>query len=222
MEKIIKRAKEHRPFFHLSEDVDRILENEFSIPKKMLENGIFEGKFGSELNPEKFLKPFDIVCRRSRDVAGVFIRHFAVYLGKHEVCHIYYPKNDQQIKSLKAKIDDRKTFVNNSKSVHFQHPTIPANSFCIMVKRLQKSLEGDYGLGEYNITESNCEHFAHLMVLGVNYSEQVFKFLPEEIPCQVKINVFLDQPKLRELTLQEKEVVEYLKNETKHFQNFTD
>jgi hypothetical protein len=88
-------------------------------------------------------------------------------------------------------------------------------------------LRGDYGKGGYSLLSKNCEHFANLVVHGVNYSEQISKYYitgiytsPLALIEKGKINDSLEKKvdkltfnnlkKKRELTNEEQQIFQEL------------
>jgi len=41
-----------------------------------------------------------------------------------------------------------------------------------IIQHIARSIVGEFGKGEYDLFENNCEHFANMMVFGINYSYQ--------------------------------------------------
>jgi hypothetical protein len=47
----------------------------------------------------------------------------------------------------------------------------------LIIQHLKNSLQNNYGKGEYSLIKKNCEHFANLIVHGVNFSQQVDSYI---------------------------------------------
>lgn len=184
-------------------------------PKLFFEEGrIVEIEIKEINNPDDYLRPFDIVHRKSR-FSGNF--HVAVYLGDKKVCHIYNPEGSNGQRNLEealarknqirfflnnlanisassssykekeedftsedllARVDEWDRFLDEVQKVKGYHSIIPDKNPSLIIQHLKKSLQNDYGKGEYGLIKKNCEHFANLIIHGVNFSQQVGRY-----PC---------------------------------------
>ncbi|CAI2196978.1 16544_t:CDS:2, partial [Funneliformis geosporum] len=53
------------------------------------------------------------------------------------------------------------------------HPMIPFKNYQKMAKQIAWAEDAKFRRGEYDLANRNCEHFANMIVYGVNYSEQI-------------------------------------------------
>lgn len=157
-------------------------------------------------NPDEYIRPLDIVLRKISSLTnhvGIYLGNKKVcHISDREVqskLEKNLIRNDDEInvsdlilnflssssssgqdwKSLKARIDDWEIFLDNREEVFYHHPIIPSKHPALIIKHLRKSLENDYGKNKYDLMGNNCEHFANLIVHGINFSSQVsnyFKF----------------------------------------------
>lgn len=157
-------------------------------------------EFSPSENPDDHVRTFDIVKRRiiiSNLTDNYQIYHVAVYLGQGKICHVYdgsveisnlvgLNENkgldyDAAIKKFLlskanswARIDDWEKFLcKTTDNVICYHPVTLSKKPKMIIQHLKKSLERKYCKGQYSLLHKNCEHYANLIVHGVNYSEQV-------------------------------------------------
>lgn len=127
-------------------------------------------------SPDKYIKPGDIVWIWTN--GNVFPNavtsyyHVCVYLGNEKVCHILNKEG--------AKIQNWKEFIKSggrvSELIRF-HPIIPFKNYKTIAENIAWAnfvgfRNKDNSLS-YSITNRNCEHFANMAVLGINYSGQI-------------------------------------------------
>ncbi|WNE40114.1 MAG: hypothetical protein GBAus27B_000181 [Mycoplasmataceae bacterium] len=79
--------------------------------------------------------------------------------------------------NLSARIDSWERFIDGKHKVICIHPVIHTKNSQLIIEHLKKSLQGEYGKGEYSVISKNCEHFTNLIIYGVNYSDQATKYL---------------------------------------------
>ena len=109
------------------------------------------------------------------DIAWVekgLYHHVGVYIGNGEIVHIRgTPSN--------GRIGVRKTgwstfFEGQTRQYLYRyHPIIPFKNYKQIIGQLVWAKDNQYGEGNYNLKNRNCEHFANMAVLGINYSQQI-------------------------------------------------
>jgi hypothetical protein len=76
-----------------------------------------------------------------------------------------------------AKVITWKSFLANGiceELIRF-HPTIPFKYSSKMADQIGISVRDNFRRNNYDLYNRNCEHFANMIVYGINYSEQVYK-----------------------------------------------
>jgi len=135
------------------------------------EPGFWSDTFWAPVNAENYFKPLDIVWVGRRDT-GIPFYHVGIYLGKGNegknwICHL----NDDE----GAKITDWKSFLKAGRCEEIirYHPIIPFKNYSKIAKKIAWAVDGTpYREGNYNLANRNCEHFANMVVYGINYSKQ--------------------------------------------------
>src|SRR4051794_17598012 len=54
------------------------------------------------------------------------------------------------------------------------HPMIPFKYSSKIADQIGHLVENNFRRNNYNLHNSNCEHFANMVVYGINYSEQIY------------------------------------------------
>lgn len=113
-------------------------------------------------------KPLDIVWVRRW---GSF-HHVGIYLGNGEVIHL---SDNQGVEKTSWSSFLKKGPVNNdfSQEIFRFHPIIPFKDYKDIIAQLVWAKDNEFRKGNYNIKNRNCEHFANMAVLGINYSQQI-------------------------------------------------
>jgi len=130
-------------------------------------------------NWNEHIEPLSIIKVEKREKnLGVPFCHVGIYLGNNEVCHVY---DYDEEKWVEARITDISVFLGNTKTtkrsghIIVYKPIVPFCHYQKIVRRLAWAKETKYRKGEYDLFNSNCEHFANMCVYGINYSEQIGK-----------------------------------------------
>jgi hypothetical protein len=53
-----------------------------------------------------------------------------------------------------------------------QHPIIPFKSKAKILEHLARTVLSEYGKNQYDLYSKNCEHFANMIIYGLNFSQQ--------------------------------------------------
>ncbi|WP_147411632.1 lecithin retinol acyltransferase family protein [endosymbiont GvMRE of Glomus versiforme] len=110
-----------------------------------------------------YLKPFDVV---KTDMT--MFDHVGVYLGKidgeSKVCQ--YTRERQN-----TTIDNWSSFLEGKVTAY--HPIIPFKNYKDIAKQIVWAKDNDYRKNNYDLHRRNCEHFANMLVYGINYSGQI-------------------------------------------------
>jgi len=109
-------------------------------------------------------KPLDIIwTREAHPVTGIIFSHVGIYLGNDEVIDF-------------SKEGVRKVSWNNFSSfgrvVGF-HPIIPFKNYKDIIRQAVWAKDNDFRRGNYNLANRNCEHFANMLVYGIDFSQQI-------------------------------------------------
>jgi hypothetical protein len=137
-----------------------------------------------EKDPDKYLKPFDIVKNYWQKDGGEML-HSAIYLGNRKVCHArpktYYNEYRELGEGFIEIMEWNKYLQFKtgqlSQLVRF-HPFIPYQNRDAVIKNLAKSIENykefyqKRSEGKFNIETNNCEQFANMITYGVDISER--------------------------------------------------
>jgi len=107
-----------------------------------------------------------------------------------------------------ARIDDQKTFLSNSKSIICYNTAIFLKDKKTIVRHLKNTLSNNYGKGEYDFLNKNCEHFANLVVHGLNHCSQ--NHSPLYFNKVINNSFFDNLEKKRELEKNEKRIFQVL------------
>jgi len=121
-------------------------------------------------SPDKYIKPGDIVWVLRKQVASYY--HVCVYLGNEKVCHISGDNKGAKIESWRNFIQDPIISLSGGELIRF-HPIIPFKDYRDIVKQLVWAKDNKFQQGNYNLQNRNCEHFANMAVLGINFSKQI-------------------------------------------------
>ena len=121
---------------------------------------------------ENYLRPLDVVWAKRRGGFGVPYYHVGIYLGKgnegkSRMCHL----NDNE----GVKITDWEIFLGTSSCEKLigYHPVIPFKHYKKIAKQIAATVDANWRNGNYSLLSRNCEHFANMIVYGINHSEQV-------------------------------------------------
>ncbi|RHZ35212.1 lecithin retinol acyltransferase family protein [endosymbiont GvMRE of Glomus versiforme] len=94
--------------------------------------------------------------------------HVGVYLGKidgeSKVCQ--YTRERQN-----TTIDNWSSFLEGKVTAY--HPIIPFKNYKDIAKQIVWAKDNDYRKNNYDLHRRNCEHFANMLVYGINYSGQI-------------------------------------------------
>jgi len=118
-------------------------------------------------NLDSHFRPLDIVkVREVSKWTGVRYYHFGIYLGGGEICHF-----TSEINGVR-KVDWREFLKERIGEVCKYHPIIPFKH-CDKISRQVAYSVNKFWENRYNLYNRNCEHFANMIGLGINYSEQI-------------------------------------------------
>jgi hypothetical protein len=110
-----------------------------------------------------YLKPFDVV-KTNMDL----FQHVGVYLGKidgeSKVCHFTRKKKDTTIDSWSSFLEGE---------VVAYHPIIPFKNYKDIARQIVWAKDNSFRKNNYDLHRRNCEHFANMIVYGINFSEQI-------------------------------------------------
>lgn len=170
MLKIHSKAKSYECFSSLIKSPYVIERN---LPHRH-ESGFWSDTFWAPENAENYLKPLDIVWVGRRHASGIPFYHVGIYLGKGNegknwICHLDDSKG--------AVITDWKSFLSAGRCEEIirHHPVIPFKNYRKIAKQIAWAVDGTpYREGNYSLRNRNCEHFANMIVYGINYSKQVW------------------------------------------------
>lgn len=137
--------------------------------------GLFQINSFAPRDASDYLKPLDIVWIKRREYnSWMGYYHVGVYIGKWNneewMCHL-----DGDGKG--AEIVTWEKFLTNGiceELIRF-HPTIPFKNHSKIARQIAWATDGTpFRKGNYNLKDRNCEHFANMIVYGINYSEQIY------------------------------------------------
>ena len=133
----------------------------------------------AKYNPDKYIKPLDIVLEVNRKMV-----HSCIYLGDKNVCHVIAPNRNAVVK-----MDSWSNFLSviSADKILRYHPVIAFKDPNIIIKHVAKSVEGTSNYfvpgvknsdGSFSLWKSsserssnNCENFTNACVFGLNFSE---------------------------------------------------
>jgi Lecithin retinol acyltransferase len=114
-----------------------------------------------------YLKPLDIVKTYTTRF-GFGFYHVGIYLGKidgeFKVCHFTNKENNTTI--------DKWNKFKEGEIIDY-HPIVPFKNYKDIAKQIVWAKDNNFRSGNYNLRNRNCEHFANMVVYGINYSEQI-------------------------------------------------
>jgi len=112
-----------------------------------------------------YFKPFDVV---KTDMTT--FDHVGVYLGKidgeFKVCHYTRDKKDTTIDGWSYFLEGK---------VEAYHPVIPFKNYKDIARQIVWAKDNSFRRNNYDLHRRNCEHFANMIVYGINFSEQIEK-----------------------------------------------
>ncbi|RHZ35519.1 DnaJ domain-containing protein [endosymbiont GvMRE of Glomus versiforme] len=124
----------------------------------------------SNQSPDEYLKPLDIV-KVKNNIAGLFdFYHVGVYLGNNQVCHFTREKNNTTIDSWEYFVDE----CIDGEVIKY-HPIVPFKHYKKIISNIVWAESTNFRVDRYDLYNRNCEHFANMLVYGINYSEQIEK-----------------------------------------------
>lgn len=122
-----------------------------------------------------YLKPLDVV--KSNMTA---FYHVGVYLGKidgkDKVCHFTKKNNDTTIDQWSDFAKSESGVISGGvfgEGVIACHPIIPFKNYKDIARQVVWAKDNHFRRGNYNERNRNCEHFANMVVYGINFSEQI-------------------------------------------------
>lgn len=135
------------------------------------------------------LKPFDVVTTDKSWNNIIPYKHVGVYLGRidedSKVCHFTQGKNDTTIDPWGSFLDGE---------VIGYHSVIPFKNYKDISKQIVWAKDNNFRKGHYNLANRNCEHFASMIVYGIDFSQQVHenreKLIARAIAHQTGISAY--------------------------------
>ena len=100
--------------------------------------------------------------------------HVGIYIGNGRVCHFSKERNGTYVDSW----EEFKKFAGcegniDSSEATVYHPTIPFKYPQRIAEQIAWAVANNFRHNDYSLRNRNCEHFANMVVYGINYSEQV-------------------------------------------------
>jgi hypothetical protein len=120
-------------------------------------------------SPERHLKPLDII-----EVSEGEYKHVGVYLGRidgeYKVCNYSKKYEGTRIHTLDHFLRD---YNKGNGKITCYHPMIPFKHYSKIAKQIAWAYDVDFRAKNYSLSNRNCEHFANMIVYGINYSQQI-------------------------------------------------
>jgi hypothetical protein len=100
--------------------------------------------------------------------------HVGIYIGNGKVCHFSKERNGTYIGSWSdfKKFDGFEGNIDNSRATIY-HPVIPFKNPRKTAEQIAWAVNNNFRKNNYSLLDRNCEHFANMVVYGINYSEQI-------------------------------------------------
>lgn len=130
-------------------------------------------------NPSVYLKPLDIVWikRIHRSRVGITYYHVGIYLGywdnNYWMCHLDGDNKGVEIITWGNFVKEEKDQDCSRELIRF-HPIIPFKDYREISEQINWAADKSWQNGNYCLMNRNCEHAANSLVLGINYSKQVY------------------------------------------------
>ncbi|RHZ35257.1 lecithin retinol acyltransferase family protein [endosymbiont GvMRE of Glomus versiforme] len=120
-------------------------------------------------NISDYAKVFDVL-----KVSSVSYEHVGVYVGDGEVCHFSKDRNGTYIDSWEdfKKFDGFDGNIDSSEAVVY-HSMIPFKYLRRIAEQIVWAVDNNFWHNNYDLRNRNCEHFANMLVYGINYSGQI-------------------------------------------------
>jgi len=115
--------------------------------------------------PSLYFKPLDIAKVDEGD-----FKHVGVYMGNDLVCHFTKKYNGVRIHSWSVFLE---SYHKGNGTITRYHPIIPFKYFRKIARQIGWTREREFREDNYSLADRNCEHFANMIVYGINYSEQI-------------------------------------------------
>ena len=136
------------------------------------EPGFFSDSFRVPADALNHLKPLDIVWIKRKDRwLRVTYYHVGVYLGESLICHL--TDDGAIITSWRSFLE-----AGHCEDLFRYHPIIPFKNYRDIIRQAVWAKDNNFRKGNYDLNNRNCEHFANMLVYGINYSEQVCNNFP--------------------------------------------
>ena len=119
---------------------------------------------------DNYLRPFDII-----EISRGAYRHYAIYLGKGYICHF---SGDKVGSSGSGSMKVEKSTLRNlfegdtHRSIKIIRRVVKFKSKDKIIENIARAIASEYGKNQYDLFENNCEHFANMISLEINYSGQ--------------------------------------------------
>jgi len=116
---------------------------------------------------DRHFKPLDVVkIREVSLLSGMRYYHFGVFLGNNEIVNFSRGSNGVRLTNWRNFLQDRVG------ELYRYHPMIPFKNPRKIVKQINWAV-WKFWEDKYLLWDRNCEHFANMIVYGINFSEQV-------------------------------------------------
>jgi hypothetical protein len=133
------------------------------LPSKEKSGCLLIGDYPS--SPSSYIRPLDIVKVDEGDY-----EHVGIYLGNNEICHYSKKYKGTRIHDWGS---NREFLKDGIGDLTCYHPIIPFKHYEKIAKQIAWAYDVNFRGNGYNLVNRNCEHFANMMIYGINYSEQI-------------------------------------------------
>jgi hypothetical protein len=122
---------------------------------------------------DRYFKPLDIVWAQcvNRWIGSEFY-HVGVYLGNDTIFHFSGGNDAVERTDWKGFLKDT-TFNGITGKIIRYHPVIPFKNYKDIIGQAVWTKDSGFRSGDYNLPNRNCEHYANMLVYGINFSQQV-------------------------------------------------
>lgn len=118
---------------------------------------------------DNYFKPLDIVWVKCFESwSGARFYHVGIVLGKNRIVH--FSRESKGVRET-----DWEGFLKDTtKKIIRYHPIIPFKHYQDVIRHLRWALERNFREDNYDLFNRNCEHFGNMIVLGINFSKQIY------------------------------------------------
>ena len=116
------------------------------------------------------LRPLDIIWSLEEIVKGLpfSFYHVGIYLGNNKICHMTRERNGVRITNWEGFLGGDTT----GELIRY-HPIIPFKNYQDIIRQAVWT-ECNFWENRYCLANRNCEHLANTIILGINFSKQVY------------------------------------------------